>query len=123
MRITITDEAKALLEKYLKNNNTFLLTMNDGVNKYSNVGSCTSVLAFQIAIIDHDDPVYRVKLENDFKLPLYTGERELGMLGQGLKLKVRNNTFSLVSDEGVVDDAVMVNDLTQDKKSFNLKQI
>lgn len=122
MQITITPEAKKLLDKYEKEKNIFLLTMNDGVNKYSNMGSCASVLAFQIVVINHADPIYQIKLENSANLPIYTGKRELGMLGTGLKLKARNGALSLVSDEGVIDDTVIVRNLTKNKSAFILKQ-
>ncbi len=122
MQITVTPEAKKLLDKYHGNKNIFLLTMNDGVNKYSNTGSCASVLVFQIVVVNHEDPVYQVKLENSANLPIYTGERELGMLADGLKLKARNSALSLVSNEGVIDDTVVIKDLTKKKNTFVLKQ-
>lgn len=122
MQITVTPEAKRLLEKGHQNKAIYLLTMNDGVNKYSNTGSCASVLAFQIVVLNHQDPVYQIKLENSANLPIYTGKRELGMLASGLKLKARNSALSLVSDEGVIDDTVIIKDLTKDNNSFVLKQ-
>lgn len=45
------------------------------------------------------------------------------MLASGLKLKAKNNVLSLVSDEGVIDDAISINDLTQNKQSFVLNKI
>ncbi len=122
MQIKVTPEAKKLLAKYAQNNVNYLLTLNDGVNKYSNMGSCASVLAFQMVVLDHQDPVYHLKMANNFDLPIFTGERELEMFGDGLELKVRNSVLSLVSNEGVIDDAVMINDLRKDKTTFVLKQ-
>lgn len=123
MKINISPEAETILQKEIKSNNIVLLTLNDGVNKYSNVGSCTSVLAFQLVIVDKKDPIYQIKLENNYGIYLFTGEREASMLATGLKLKSKNNVLSLVSDEGVVDDAITVNNLTQDKQSFVLNKI
>lgn len=123
MKIDISLEAKNILRKVIKPNNFLLLALNDGVNKYSNVGSCTSVLAFQLVIVDEADPLYQVRLENNFNLPLFTGEREISMLASGLKLKAKNNVLSLVSDEGVIDDAISINDITQNKQSFVLNKI
>lgn len=122
MEIKVTPEAKKLLAKYGQDNVNYLLTLNDGVNKYSDMGSCASVLAFQMVVLDHQDPVYHLKMANNFNLPIFTGERELEMLGDGLELKVRNSVLSLVSNEGVIDDAVMINDLRKDKNAFVLKQ-
>lgn len=53
----------------------------------------------------------------------FTGEREISMLASGLKLKAKNNVLSLVSDEGVIDDTISINDITKDKQSFVLNKI
>ncbi len=45
------------------------------------------------------------------------------MLASGLKLKAKNNVLSLVSDEGVIDDTISINDITKDKQSSVLNKI
>ena len=45
------------------------------------------------------------------------------MLASGLKLKAKNTVLSLVSDEGVIDDTISINDITKDKQSFVLNKI
>ncbi|EEJ71942.1 iron-sulfur cluster biosynthesis family protein [Lactobacillus ultunensis] len=85
--LIIEEDAAKLLEKKIKKDQLLLLNLNDGANIYSDMGSCGGEIAYQLVIIDHFDPNYDIKLENDYHIPVYISERESGMLGAGLKLK------------------------------------
>lgn len=55
MQITVTDDAKKLLDKHCQNNTSYLLTMNDGVSKYLGTDSCASVCALQLIVLNHKE--------------------------------------------------------------------
>lgn len=110
MKITITPDAVAALQKRFETRG-FILALNDGTNRFSNVGgSCAVADKFQIIPIESATAPFTEILENpDFTV--YTSTDELPFLGEQLALDIdkRLNTFQLKNRSGRLDANVPVN--------------
>lgn len=106
----IKPEALQVIKNKMKNDHQFiLLALNDGSNKYSKLGgTCTIGADFQFVILDHKDPNYDIKIDNNADLVIYTSKPEMGFLENNLVVNARNATLSLSDDSGLIDGAVSV---------------
>lgn len=110
VKINIKDKAQEIIKSKIKPESIVLLALNDGSNGYSKLGgTCTIGANFQLVVLDHKDPKYDIKVDNNMKLDLYTSSDELQFLENGLVLNGRDAVLSLSSDEGIIDGAVTIN--------------
>ncbi|CAM3184461.1 Iron-sulphur cluster biosynthesis [Lactobacillus bombicola] len=87
-----------------------LLALNDGSNKYSDIGgSCTIGANFQFVILNQPDPDFPIKVDNNADLDMYTSSAELQYLDGGLIVSQKDAALSLADDSGVIDGAVTIN--------------
>lgn len=118
IELKIKDGAKEVLEKKVKPGQTILLTLNDGSNGYSKLGgTCTIGANFQLVVLDNKDPEFSIKVKNNMDLDLYTSDKELAFLDNGLVLNARNAVLSLSSNEGVIDGGVTISEFKGEKLS------
>lgn len=118
IELKIKDGAKEVLEKKVKPGQTILLALNDGSNGYSKLGgTCTIGANFQLVVLDNKDPKFSIKVKNNMDLDLYTSDKELAFLDNGLVLNARNAVLSLSSNEGVIDGGVTISEFKGEKLS------
>ncbi|MDE7049380.1 MAG: iron-sulfur cluster biosynthesis family protein [Lactobacillus sp.] len=118
IELKIKDGAKEVLEKKVKPGQTILLALNDGSNGYSKLGgTCTIGANFQLVVLDNKDPEFSIKVKNNMDLDLYTSDKELAFLDNGLVLNARNAVLSLSSNEGVIDGGVTISEFKGEKFS------
>ena len=95
-----------------------MLALNDGSNGYSKLGgTCTIGANFQLVLLDHPDPEFSIEVKNNMGLDMYTSDKELAFLDNGLVLNARNATLSLSSNEGIIDGGVTISEFKGEKLS------
>ena len=118
LELKIKDSAKDVLEKKIKPGQVVLLALNDGSNGYSKLGgTCTICANFQLVLLDHPDPEFSIEVKNNMGLDMYTSDKELAFLDNGLVLNARNATLSLSSNEGIIDGGVTISEFKGEKLS------
>lgn len=118
LELKIKDSAKDVLEKKIKPGQVVLLALNDGSNGYSKLGgNCTIGANFQLVLLDHPDPEFSIEVKNNMGLDMYTSDKELAFLDNGLVLNARNATLSLSSNEGIIDGGVTISEFKGEKLS------
>lgn len=118
LELKIKDSAKDVLEKKIKPGQVVLLALNDGSNGYSKLGgTCTIGANFQLVLLDHPDPEFSIEVKNNMGLDMYTSDKELAFLDNGLVLNARNATLSLSSNEGIIDGGVTISEFKGEKPS------
>ncbi len=116
IELKIKDGAKEALEKKIKPGQVVLLALNDGSNGYSKLGgTCTIGANFQLVLLDHEDPDFSIKIKMD--LNMYTSDKELAFLEDGLVLNARDAVLSLSSNEGIIDGGVTISEFKGEKLS------
>ena len=111
VKVNIKPEAADKIKGQVKDGQVVLLSLNDGSNKYSDVGgTCTVGSSFQFVILDQKDPDFTIEVENNAGLDLYTSPAEMQYLGDDLVVDEKNAAMSLADDGGVIDGAVTVNE-------------
>lgn len=110
IKINIKSSAADKIRSQVKTGQVVLLALNDGSNKYSDVGgTCTIGANFQLVMVDQPDPDFTIKIDNNAGLDLYTSPAEMQFLDGGLVIDEKNATISLSDDSGVIDGAVTIN--------------
>lgn len=118
LELKIKDSAKDVLEKKIKPGQVVLLALNDGSNGYSKLGgTCTIGANFQLVLLDHPDSEFSIKVKNNMGLDMYTSDKELAFLDDGLVLNAHNATLSLSSNEGIIDGGVTISEFKGEKLS------
>lgn len=109
MELKIKAGAQTYLATKIKPTDLVLLALDDGSNKFSNMGgSCTIGSKFQLVVVDQADPDFQVPVANNLNFKLFTGEPELTYLGAGLNLDYKNGFMTLSDNSGILDGAVTV---------------
>lgn len=109
MKITITPDAVAALKKRFETR-SFILALNDGTNRFSDVGgSCAVADKFQIIPVEMTDTPFTEVLENP-EFTVYTSKEELPYLGEDVTLDIdqRLNAFQLKNRSGRLDANVPI---------------
>ena len=118
LELKIKDSAKDVLEKKIRPGQVVLLALNGGSNGYSKLGgTCTIGANFQLVLLDHPDSEFSIKVKNNMGLDMYTSDKELAFLDDGLVLNARNATLSLSSNEGIIDGGVTISEFKGEKLS------
>ena len=109
MKINIKDTAVTYLKKHVDFTKPMILALDDGSNKYSNLGgTCAIGDKFQLVVSDRLDPDFDQPLVNDAGLQLYTSKAEEYFFTTGLNLKHQSGTLQLGDDSGLLDSAVTI---------------
>lgn len=110
VKVNIKSAAADKVKNQVKDGQVVLLSLNDGSNKYSDVGgSCAAGSRFQFVILDNQDPDFSIEVENNAGLKIYTSPAEMQYLGNDLVVDVKNAAMSLSDDSGVIDGAMTIN--------------
>ncbi|MDE6547197.1 MAG: iron-sulfur cluster biosynthesis family protein, partial [Lactobacillus sp.] len=80
-------------------------------------GTCTIGANFQLVVLDNKDPELSIKFKNNKYQDMYTSDKELAFLDNGLVLNARNAVLSLSSNEGVIDGGVTISEFKGEKLS------
>lgn len=114
LKLTIKDTAKTYLANRINTTKNLFLATDDGSNKYSKVGgSCAIGDKFQIVATSKQDNDYRIPVDNNQGLHLFTSVGERTFLSSGLTLDFSHNALVLKDDSGILDGAVSVQDVDQ----------
>lgn len=110
VKVNIKPAAADKIKNQVEDGQVVLLSLNDGSNKYSDIGgSCTAGSRFQFVILNEQDPDFSIEVENNAGLKIYTSPAEMQYLGNDLVVDVKNAAMSLSDDSGVIDGAVTIN--------------
>lgn len=110
MELKITDQAKELLNRFDADNHKLLLSLDDGVGPYSDVGNCSLDMAFNVVLVkdNEETPNYDQKLtDSDGNTWHYKGYSQ-DYLDENMKLDVKDHRLILSGDSGVIDSTVSV---------------
>ncbi|MHA8137565.1 iron-sulfur cluster biosynthesis family protein [Lactobacillaceae bacterium Scapto_B20] len=112
MKMTITDAAKAKIEKVAGPNTKLLLSLDDGVGPFSDVGSCAVDTSFDLIVVDADmdTPDYDQQIDSNMGPVYYKGYSGQYIDDPGLKLDVQFNQLALKNDGGLIDSGVALLD-------------
>lgn len=97
MKIEITQQAQAKLEKYVKANQNILLDLDDGFGRFSDEGTCALLTKFRILIVDKTANLvdYTVHLDSELGT-IYFKDSAKDFLDDGMSLRVNPKTQLLV---------------------------
>ncbi|MDT3391446.1 MAG: iron-sulfur cluster biosynthesis family protein [Bacillota bacterium] len=118
MFLTITDAAKEKLAKYLVADKHIILDLDDGVGKFSKVGSCALNLSYRLLIVDAAEDIsedYSGTLDSTvgtLRIKPYSTQ----YLDEDMRLDVnpRLNTLGLFSESEQMDPNVNIVDITKE---------
>lgn len=111
VNVNIKSAAADKVKNQVEDGQIVLLSLNDGSNKYSDIGgSCAAGSRFQFVILDKQDPDFSIEVENNAGLKIYTSPAEMQYLGNDLVVDVKNAAMSLSDDSGVIDGAMTINE-------------
>lgn len=111
VKMNIKSAAATKIKSQVKDGQVVLLSLNDGSNKYSDIGgTCTVGSSFQFVILNQQDPDFTIKVENNAGLNLYTSPAEMQYLSGNLVVDDKSAAISLADDSGVIDGAVTINE-------------
>ncbi|WP_461218541.1 iron-sulfur cluster biosynthesis family protein [Lapidilactobacillus salsurivasis] len=109
MEIKIKEAAQTYLANKITKDELVLLALDDGSNKFSNMGgSCTIGAKFQLVLVDQPENGYDQALTNEQGLHFFTGKPELMYLTDGLALDFHNGFLILRDNSGILDSAVSI---------------
>lgn len=113
MKIEITEQAQAKLEKYSEADKKILLDLDDGFGRYSDEGTCALLTKFRILVLDEgaDLSDYSVHLESPLGI-IYFKDSAKDFLDDGMSLKVDPKTQLLVfsNTKEIIDKSVNIID-------------
>ncbi|MHA8110285.1 iron-sulfur cluster biosynthesis family protein [Lactobacillaceae bacterium Melli_B4] len=112
MKMVITDAAKAKIEQIAGSNTKLLLSLDDGVGPFSDVGSCSVDTAFDLVVVDADmeTPDYDKEIDSNMGPVYYKGYSGQYIDDPGLTLDVQFNQLVLKNDSGLIDSGVAILD-------------
>ncbi|RRG04115.1 MAG: iron-sulfur cluster biosynthesis family protein [Lactobacillus sp.] len=118
MFLTITDAAKEKLAKYLVADKQIILDLDDGVGKFSKVGSCALNLSYRLLIVDAAEDIsedYSGTLDSTVGT-LHIKPYSTQYLDEDMRLDVnqRLNTLGLFSESEQMDPNVNIVDITKE---------
>ncbi|BDR59848.1 iron-sulfur cluster biosynthesis family protein [Lactobacillus xylocopicola] len=109
IQMKIKAAAAEKINSVAKTGQVIILALNDGSNKYSDLGgSCTIGANFQFVVLSQRDPDFAVKVANNAGLNLYTSAAELQFLEDNLVVDEKNTVLTLADDSGIIDNAVTI---------------
>ncbi|MFD0896757.1 iron-sulfur cluster biosynthesis family protein [Loigolactobacillus binensis] len=118
MFLTVTAAAQAKLAKYLTAERQLILDLDDGVGKYSKLGSCALNLSYRLLVVDAATDIsedYSGILASTIG-PLHIKPYSTEYLAANMRLDVnpRLNTLGLFSESEQMDPNVNVIDITKE---------
>jgi len=115
MKIEITTQAQAKLQKYVDANKKLLLDLDDGFGRFSGQGNCALLTKFRIITVAADEDLsdYSVHLDSAVGT-IYFKDSAKDFLDDGLILKVDPKTQLLIfsNTKEIIDKSVNIIDLT-----------
>jgi len=114
MKITVTKQAQAKLQKYVDADKKILLDLDDGFGRFSDEGTCALLTKFRIIAVDSREDLkdYPVHLDSSIGT-IYFKDSARDFLDDGMSLKVDPKTQLLVfsNTKEIVDKSVNIIDL------------
>lgn len=122
MKLNITDTALTALQDKVSDYHIFALILDDGSNKYSDIGgTCSIGDSYQIVTLDQVDPDFNEQLSTNSNDQFYSTKNEFTFWGNGLTLDYTANNFVLSDDSGVLDGAVLLKIGTNQNPNVNVQ--
>lgn len=119
MKIEITKEAQAKLQKYVDAGKKILLDLDDGFGRFSGEGDCALITKFRIiAVGAHEDlSDYKVKLDSVIGTVYFKDSAEDFLDEKGMSLKVDPKTQLLIfaNTKETIDKSVNIIDYDEIK--------
>ncbi|UQS87407.1 iron-sulfur cluster biosynthesis family protein [Nicoliella spurrieriana] len=118
MKMVITAEAKAKIEKVAGPHTKLLLSLDDGVGPFSDVGSCAVDTSFDLVVVDADldVPDFNKIIDSNMGPVYYKDYSGQYVDAPGLTLTVQYNQLALKNDSGLIDSGVAILDKTKAPK-------
>jgi len=119
MRIEITKQAQAKLQKYVDAGKKILLDLDDGFGRFSGEGNCALLTKFRIIIVgtDADLSDYPYELDSDIGSIYFKSSAEDFLDANGMNLRVDPKTQLLIfsNTKETIDKSVNIIDLDEIK--------
>jgi len=113
MKIEVTEQVKAKLQKYLNEDKRILLDLDDGFGHLSDEGTCALLTKFRIIAVDSDEDLsdYTVHLDSNIGT-IYFKDSAKDFLDDGMSLKVDPKTQLIIfsNNKEIIDKSVNVID-------------
>lgn len=112
MKINVTKEAQAKLQKYVDAGKKLLLDLDDGFGKYSDEGTCALLTKFRIIAVDDDElKDYPIQLDSAVG-KIYFKDSARSFLDDGMTLKVNPKTdlLSFSNTKEIIDGNINIID-------------
>ena len=113
MKIAITAQAQAKLQKYLATGKNLLLDLDDGFGHFSKEGTCALLTKFRILAVDKTEDLrdYSVHLDSDIGT-IYFKDSAKDFLDDGMSLRIDPKTQLLIfsNTKETIDKSVNIID-------------
>lgn len=114
MKIEITTEAQAKLQKYVTPDKKILLDLDDGFGRFSGQGDCALITKFRIIVVDATEDLtdYPVELESELGTIYFKRSAQDFLDEKGMSLKVDPKTQLLIfaNTKETIDKSVNIID-------------
>ncbi|KRN99945.1 iron-sulfur cluster biosynthesis family protein [Companilactobacillus kimchiensis] len=114
MRIEITAEAQAKLQKYVDAKKKILLDLDDGFGRFSGEGDCALITKFRLIMVDADEDLqdYSVQLDSVIGKIYFKDSAKDFLDATGMSLKVNPKTQLLIfaNTKEIIDNSVNIID-------------
>lgn len=118
MKIEVTDQAQAKLQKYVEAGKKILLDLDDGFGRFSGQGDCALITKFRIIAVDPEENLsdYSVHLESALGI-IYFKDSAKDFLDDGMSLRVDPKTQLLIftNTKETIDKSVNIIDYDEVK--------
>lgn len=116
MKLTITDQAAQRLAPYMDEQHKILLSFDDGVGPFSDLGFCSLEVSFDVIVVDADTdvPDYQGVLETNHG-NWYYKPYSAPQFDEHMKLDFVNNSLTLSGDSGMIDNNAEIKVMTKTK--------
>jgi len=119
MKIEITQEAQAKLQKYIDVDKKILLDLDDGFGRFSGEGDCALITKFRIIAVDSSEDLsdYSVQLDSDLGAIYFKDSAKDFLDEKGMSLKVDPKTQLLIfsNTKETIDRSVNIIDYDEVK--------
>ncbi len=125
MKLTVTEEAKKRIARYLSPDKKIILDFDDGVGPFSAVGDCGLEAGYKLVFVNCDQkfPDFDSKIPSNIGTIYYKGYTK-PQLDEEMELRFNQHYFTmpLVSPHGTLTENVEVLDFTgvQETNDFQL---
>lgn len=113
MKIEVSKEAQAKLERYVSADKKLLLDLDDGFGRFSDEGTCALLTKFRILVVDSSEDLsdYSVHLDSTVGT-IYFKDSAKDFLDEGMSLRINPKTQLIIfaNTKETIDNSVNIID-------------